>query len=302
MIKERINSYPSIYAVGHKAIRDIFDSDVVIEEKVDGSQFSFGVGDNGELHCRSKGAQIVIDAPEKMFARAVETVKEIQHLLVSNWIYRCEYLQKPKHNTLAYKRVPKKYLILFDVMTGLEEYLLPADKASEATRIKLEVVPTVFQGRITEIDMLNELLERKSILGGCTIEGVVIKNYTQFTHEKKIAIAKYVSEKFKEKHSQNWKKSNPSANDIVQLLIATYRNETRWEKAVQHLRDEGKLECSPRDIGALIREIPIDVLKECEDEIKDRLFKHFWPKVRRGITAGLPEWYKEQLAASAFEV
>ena len=58
---------------------------------------------------------------------------------------------------------------------------------------------------------------------------------------------------------------------------------------------------SPRDIGNLIREIQADTKKECESEIKDALFKHFWPKIQRGITAGAPEWFKEQLLASAFE-
>lgn len=299
MEEKRIGSYPSIYAVGHKAILDIFADDVLIEEKVDGSQFSFMVED-GELFCRSKGTQLVVDAPEKMFARAVETVKELQPLLVDGWVYRCEYLQKPKHNTLVYGRVPEKHLILFDVMTGPEDYLSPAEKAAEGARLGLEVVPVIFQGRVTGMDMFNGFLERESILGGCNIEGVVVKNYALFTREKKIALAKYVSEKFKEKHTKEWGKSNPSSGDIVQLLIATYRNENRWEKAVQHIRDNGGLEHSPRDIGSLIKEVPADILKECEDEIKDKLFKHFWPKIRRGITAGLPEWYKQRLAESAF--
>ncbi len=50
-----------------------------------------------------------------------------------------------------------------------------------------------------------------------------------------------------------------------------------------------------------MREIPTDVLKECEDEIKEKLFKHFWPKISRGVTRGIPEWYKDQLAKQAFE-
>ena len=39
------HSYPQIYNLGHKAIAGIFDDDVLIEEKIDGSQFSFGRGD-----------------------------------------------------------------------------------------------------------------------------------------------------------------------------------------------------------------------------------------------------------------
>ena len=296
---EKVSSYPSIYAVGHKAIQEIFDDVVFIEEKIDGSQFSFMKLD-GELYCRSKGTQINMQAPEGMFAKAIQTVQEIGPLLTDGWVYRCEYLSKPKHNTLKYERTPHKHLIIFDVMVGVEDYLSYPEKADEAQRLGLEVVPLLFHGKITDIEQLKMFLENESILGGCKIEGVVVKNYNLFTRSKKIAIAKFVSEQFKEKHKADWKKSNPTKSDIVQLLTTAYRTEARWQKAVQHLREDGKLEGSPRDIGLLIREVPGDILKECEDEIKEALFKHFWPHIRRGVTRGLPEWYKEQLAQSAF--
>jgi hypothetical protein len=111
------HSYPSIYNFGHKAICDLLKHDVLVEEKVDGSQFSFGVfktvGEDDPditapvmLRVRSKGAVMHPDAPEKMFTKAVESVKEREHLLTLGWTYRGEYLQKPKHNALAYDRVP----------------------------------------------------------------------------------------------------------------------------------------------------------------------------------------------------
>lgn len=296
----RVSSYPSIYAIGHKAILDIFNDEVLVEEKIDGSQFSFGLID-GKLQCRSKGQQLVLDAPEKMFVRAVETVTAIQELLTPEWVYRCEYLQKPKHNTLAYSRTPDKNLIIFDVMVGLESYLSHEEKEAEATRLGLEVVPVIFHGHITGIELFKELLETDSILGGCKVEGVVVKNYNLFTRDKKVAIGKYVSEAFKEKHGKEWKKSNPSSADILTRMIATYRHENRWAKAIQHLDEAGQLENTPRDIGSLIKEVQIDIKKECEDEIKDALFAHYWPNIRRGVTTGLPEWYKERLAESAFE-
>jgi hypothetical protein len=38
---KEIGSYPKIYNLGHKAVRDIFKEPVTAQEKVDGSQFSF---------------------------------------------------------------------------------------------------------------------------------------------------------------------------------------------------------------------------------------------------------------------
>lgn len=301
-----IPSYPSIYQLGHRAIADIFSSPCVIEEKVDGSQFSMS-RTNGVLSCRSKGKDIVIDAPEKMFIKAVETAKSLD--LHDGWTYRGEYLANPKHNTLAYSRTPDKHIIIFDIQTGPETYLTPTEKRSEAERIGLECVPCFYDG--TQIDPRSwtgipisktwaaELLLRDSVLGGCKVEGFVVKNYSVFTPDKKIAIAKYVSEAFKEKHQNEWKKSNPTQSDVVQHIISELRTEARWNKAVQHLRDGGSLDESPKDIGALIKEVQSDTAKEESDAIKEALYKHFWPQIQRGIIAGLPEWYKEKLAATA---
>lgn len=296
-----INSYPSIYAIGHSAIKDIFTGPVVIQEKVDGSQFSFGKTLEGELVCRSKGKQLIIDAPEKMFNKAVATILEIQHLLVPGYVYRGEFLSSPKHNTLSYNRTPKKNIILFDISTGLEEYLLPVAVASQADLLGLETVPTMHLGNVEDFGKLQEFMDRESILGGCKVEGIVVKNYALFTQEKKVAMGKYVSEAFKEKHQSDWKERNPNRKDIVANMIETYSTQARFHKAVQHLRDDGRLEGSPRDIGLLMREVPADILKEDEQEIKDALFKFLWPDIQRGITRSLPQWYKDQIAQTAFE-
>lgn len=293
-----IHSYPSIYNIGHKAITDIFSTPVLVEEKVDGSQFSMCF-ENGELSCRSKGAQLVIDAPEKMFTRAIEVCRNLD--LHEGWVYRCEYLQKPKHNTLNYSRIPANHLIVYDICTGLEQYMNYADKKVEAERLGLEVVPLVYQGVVDSHDMFAGFMRRESILGGCDVEGVVVKNYNLFTADKKAMMGKFVSEAFKEVHSADWKDRNPGRSDIIQDLISRYRHEGRWAKAVQHLREAGKIEGSPRDIAMLIKEVPNDILKECEGEIRDVLFKHFWEEIRRGATAGLAEWYKNELAKSAFD-
>jgi hypothetical protein len=298
---EHIYSYPTVYALGHSAIIDIFKDPVLLEEKIDGSQFSFSLNMDGELLCRSKGKQMILDAPEHMFEKAVVSIRNRVDLLHPDWIYRCEYLEKPHHNTLNYERIPKDNLIGFDIGTELEVYMSYEDKVKEFKRIGFECVPKLYEGMIESIDQFMPFLDKLSILGGTNIEGVVAKNYTLFTKDKKIAIGKYVSEKFKEVNAAEWKHSNPTQSDILGELITRYRTPARWNKAIQHLREQGLLEDSPRDIGKLIVEAQIDTEKECEEEIKDILYKHFMPKIKRGIISGLPEWYKEQLLGNAFQ-
>lgn len=292
MIADSWHSYPSIYALGHRCLDELLLDPVIIEEKVDGSQFSFGRF-GGELRCRSKGQQLNIEAPEKMFERAVEVAASLD--LCDGWTYRAEYLQKPKHNSLTYSRTPDNNLIVFDINNGHESYLGATEKAEEATRLGLEVVPLLFCGVVKDIGLFNELLDRESQLGGPKIEGVVCKNYARFGPDKKALMGKYVSEAFKEIHTKEWKESNPAAGDIVERMMLMYRSEARWHKAVQHLREVGALGGEPRDIPALFKEVNLDILKECEGEIKDALFKWAWPRISRAATRGLPEWYKQEL-------
>jgi len=293
------HSYPSIYNLGHKALDNLFRDLVLIEEKVDGSQLSAGIID-GELRVRSKSKEMVIDAPEKMFIPAVNAIKELP--LTPGWTYRGEFLGKPKHNCLAYSRIPEKHFIIFDINTNEECYLNYDEKVVEANRLGLEIVPRLFEGEISGPEHLRALLETESILGGTKIEGIVIKNYSQFGPDKKTLMGKFVSEAFKEKHAGEWKAANPGKTEIVQSLIAGLKTDARWNKAIQHLRDNGEIESSPRDIGNLIKEIQSDVKKECEDEIKEALFRYAWPQIQRGIVAGVPEWYKQKLMDDQFAV
>ena len=133
-------SYPSVFNLGHRVLAELFSDPVLVEEKIDGSQFSFGLI-GGVLRVRSKGAEMNSEAPEKMFDKAVETVSTLAPVLVPGYTYRGEFLRTPKHNTLAYDRTPVGHIIIFDINVDEESYLTYEDKKIEATRLGLEVVP-----------------------------------------------------------------------------------------------------------------------------------------------------------------
>jgi hypothetical protein len=303
------HSYSSSYALGHAALAELFLDPVTVEEKVDGSQFSFGkfhqLNVLGELvgpdviKVRSKGREIFVSpegvSSEKMFQRAIDSVLARSKDLTPGWTYRAEYLQKPKHNALAYDRVPKDHLIIFDIAIGEERYLPYFDKMAEAERLGLEVVPLLFEGWVTDVEQIKAFLDCTSVLGGQKIEGIVAKNYTRYGRDKKILFGKYVSDSFKEVHDVSWKEENPKQGDMVTQIVNWLRTPARWSKAVQHLEEAGVLQGSPRDIGSLFIEVPHDVKEEFEEEIKAKLFAWAWPQISRGITAGMADWYKERL-------
>lgn len=304
-----ISSYPKIWQIGHRAIDGIFNSPVAVQEKVDGSQISFAkIGDR--LHIRSKGAVIVDGAREienlsvdGMFNLGVQHIAAVYDKLPEEVVFRGEYLNRPKHNTLTYDRVPAQNIVIFDAQPvfDVSSFWNPAYVSDLAADLGFEVVPTFFTGKIGSVGELFELLEHESFLGGPKIEGVVVKNYEKFTEQfGHPMFGKYVSEAFKESHLKDWKGRNPGTADVVTNLIGVYKTEPRWQKAVQHLREQGRLKEEPADIGPLMKELAEDLMAECKDEIMDELWKHFGKKVIRGVQGGFAEWYKEQLAMSAF--
>jgi hypothetical protein len=297
-----ISSYPKVFNLGHRAIENLFEDPVLVEEKVDGSQFSFMKDSEGNLHFRSHHKPLEDGASDKMFRKGMDIVKELQFDLHEGWIYRGEYLEKPKHNTLSYDRVPENHIVLFDIETDLQVFLDPVSKREEGNRIGLEVVPSFEIRKIISAEEVKDLLENISFLGGSKVEGIVFKNYDKISPlTGHVLMGKFVSEKFKELNRTDWKERNPGGKDIIQKISDSLRTEARWEKAIIHLKERGELENEPKDIGPLLKEINKDVLEECREEILEELFKWSWKNISRGIIRGFPEWYKERLLEESFQ-
>ena len=297
----RISSYSSPFNFGHRALGMLFDGEVVVQEKIDGSQISFGVFD-GELSIRSRRQEVHI-GEKSMFGLAIEYIQSIRDKLKKEYKYRGEFLAKPKHNTLCYDRVPKNNIILFDIDKGDQDYMSPGELEREAIRLDLEFAPylALWVEKPT-IEKLQETSNHKSILGNVIMEGIVIKNYNRYDEQsKKTLMGKYVTEKFREKHTGDWKKRNPGQIDVIMKIIEEYSTEARWMKAVQHLKEEGKIKGEVQDIGILLKEVSVDIFNEDGEQIKERLMKYFWKKIARGVTRGLPEWYKNYLMEEALK-
>ena len=295
-----IKSFPKIFALGTDYVSLIADNEVEITEKIDGSQFAFGKID-GNLMTRSKGCMIFEGENNKMFNLATNYVRSIEYKIPDNTIFYCEYLQKPKHSSLEYGRVPKNNLILFGVCDSTEKFISEYnDLLAFGELLDIEVVPLIYKGMIElkNIDFFDSLLDKESVLGKTKIEGFVVKNYKQAFllggQPIPLMAGKYVSEKFKGFHRNTWGVENESKSKWG-LFIDGYKTEARWLKSVQHLQDKNELENSPKDIGKLIEEIKNDIISEEKEIIKEFLWKEYGGELLRKATNGFPEWYKRYL-------
>lgn len=296
-----ITAFPKIFAVGTDYIRDIFNEPVEVTEKIDGSQFAFGKV-NGQLYLRSKGAKLYAANPEKMFAEGIAYVEQIQDRLPDGMVFYTEYLKKPKHNTLAYSRIPKNHLMLFGAMHISQKFHL--NIAEYADMLEVECVPILHSGGIGNALELSSMLDRESVLGGAKIEGVVVKNFQrQFLlggQPMPLMAGKFVSESFKEVHRERWG-AEEKGKSRMEVFFNSFRTTARWEKAVQHLQERGELLNEPKDIGKLFKEVHLDIEAEEADAIKNWLWNEFKGELKRKATAGMPEWYKKRLLGRAFE-
>lgn len=236
-----------------------------------------------------------MDNPDKMFRLGVEYIKSIKDQLTEGAFYYGEYLEKPCHNVLAYDRVPRNNIVLFGVKNDGEfkpyEYI-----AHEAERLHVDVIPLIFKGKSNPEHVLS-LVKGISYLGGQEREGVVVKAYKQWEYMRfyfTVMAGKYVTEAFKEVHKRDWKANNTGKGKF-EAMAEQYKTPARWNKAIQHLRDDGNFEGSPRDIGNLIKEIKRDITEEEKENIKTQLWAIFGDDVLRTATQGFPEWFKEKL-------
>lgn len=222
-----------------------------------------------------------------------------KEVLNPGWVYRGEVLDKRQHNVLTYNRTPVENIILFDVERGEGDFLSHEELIAEGLRVGLEVVPALLHNSTLNMDTFNALLQTESILGGVKVEGIVLKPMTRnlYGEDKKLLMAKFVSEEFKEKHRTEWKgiHGEEGSRTVLERLAAALTTEARWNKAIIHADEEGQLLREPKDIGQLIRSIQADTFAEEEDYIKGVLFAWAKKDLARRVIHGFPEWYKKKL-------
>lgn len=294
----------------HKEAEGIFDGYVVIEEKVDGAQFRIQINDKGEISCASKNFELGIDS---MFARGTESAKKAFKGLKADpgdtiTIF-AEYLPKPKQGRIPYTRTPKDLFVVFDVLIG-DKWLRRGQKEEFCFMWNVECVPCLWKGtpaiskKEFEETMIPQLLMSTSYLGHQAgfnkIEGIVVKNYDKLYDVREghslygeFMCIKYVNEEYKEKKEIKVPKSGNS----LQALIDSCSTEARWEKALQHCKEQGLITGKMEDLKHLVPEAQKDLSEEEEQTLKDELWKLYKKDILVGATKGMPKWYQAKISS-----
>ena len=302
------SKYLEIPHIGEVLEDDItYGRNFVMEEKIDGSNFRFGISKSRGIMVGSKNMDMT-EAPAKMFKLAIDWVYQestqkrlneaLEALMVEDVIFYGEYLSSPHHNTIKYDKVPINNIILFD-MTIDGVYQTYNVLQHYAQYLGLSVVP-ILQTK-DSMFAVNELAQvvnnTKSVLGDTLIEGVVVKSYDSRMHIRKHDypfMIKYVRDEFKEMNQKNWKEQKANENPVQHILKAINKEKV-WEKAIQHAKDDGKLEGRMQDMRVLIGYLNTDIENQWKEAIKEELWVLFKEEISSQMVKGLPVWYKKSL-------
>ena len=171
--------YPDIERLGHEDNQDILnygEDTLVIEEKVDGGNFSIWLEEDGLIHFGSRNRDLTIGNDDKIFARLQIQLRE--HLsnlenegikLNPDYIY---YLECMQPHTIKYNNPPN--FIGFDIrmkrdINSSEDFglFLGRDmRVQEFIRLKIPSVPLIWRGSVKEF----KKIEVNSLIGESKIE------------------------------------------------------------------------------------------------------------------------------------
>ena len=132
-----MKQYPKIFKEHNIEIANM-GGNVIVQEKIDGSQYKVRIDQNQKVTIGSKN---VDDIKCGMIKEAIEK-SNLRGNGFDLTIYG-EFLSKPKHNVLHYERVPKNNFIVFDIYDHYYNcYLKQSVIKHVLNSYNLEVVPT----------------------------------------------------------------------------------------------------------------------------------------------------------------
>ena len=251
-----MKKYDSIPRYGKQGTRDILGTEVVVMEKLDGANASFGII-GGELKMFSRNQELNEYNTLRGFYDWVRQNIN-QNLLFPNKIYFGEWLVP---HTVQYKKEAQCEFYLFDIYdVKTDTYLDWNTTVQAAKRLGLRTPEVFFRGELhsmTDVDKYIGQSELTDIPN--TGEGIVVKDYEgqQFV--------KIISDKFKE--TKSIKQPSLDRTDIG-TLIDSVLTPQRVEKLIHKKIDLGLLptELDITDTGNVLKALSSDVVNDIFEE------------------------------------
>ncbi len=259
--------YKKIKRLGHEETDGILDTEVHVQEKIDGANVSLWMED-GEMKMASRTR--VLTEGFNGFCEYVMAHKGIERLIVAYPNYRL-YGEWLVRHTVAYDETAYKQFYLFDIMDA-DGKMLETWKVNELADACGINRPKYFGFMKTTQEELEKLVGQSDL--GKEGEGVVIKNPTFINKFGDWQYAKIVSQKFKEDNAIVFGGNNKHSDTYNEMYVVNkYMTLERIQKIMAKIQPLEEKRLDKEHTGRIIQTAYHDLFVEEMWEIAKKFGK-----------------------------
>lgn len=210
--------------------------------KLDGTNGSVWLGDDGEIKAGSRNRALTLDSDNAGFYNAMigdQRLKEYfaahpKHVLYGEWLV--------PHSLKTYVDSAWRKFYIFDVFDTVKERLVPFPEYEDSMKAHgLDYLAPIAIVKNGSSDMFVKCLEKNVFLikdGEGVGEGIVIKNYDFFNRFGRQTWAKIVTNEFKEKHHKEMGAPEIGCEVVEQKIVEKFVTQSLVDKVHAKISNE----------------------------------------------------------------
>lgn len=194
-------------------VGELLAGEIIVEEKIDGANLGFAVGDDGNLRGQNRGSYLDLDAPQGQWKPVKRWLSTRRHALIEalgshlilfgEWCYAV--------HGVRYAHLPDWFLA-FDVYDRSTGAFWSVDRRNElAVTLGIVAVPELSRGRHS-VESLKRLLGKSQVTDG-PAEGLYVRSEANGLLR---ARAKLVRAEFVEAIEEHWSKRQLEENRLAE--------------------------------------------------------------------------------------
>lgn len=242
-MQNKLIKYLKIHSLGSPETEGILDEVVVVESKIDGSNFRVRyLPEENKLIFGSRNNELSNDTDEEQWIAIKsykKAFKEHKESFIPNVIYFSESMQK---HTISYDSgIPDT--IGYDIFDLERNEFWDWKAAKQAfENIGIPFINVHYEGLLKDItkEQLNEYIKQSPYRKEGD-EGIVIKCYKKLNPYGRPLFAKIVDLIFKEKNKTVFKGETPKVKTNDEDIVEEYFTKGRFIKAINHFKDDNEI-------------------------------------------------------------
>lgn len=265
--------YQHLERFGTSEVENIHLGECYIFPKIDGTNASVWLHDNGSIQAGSRRRVLSIDNDNAGFFEWVQKQENIINYLKANPKHRLFGEWLVPHALKTYRDDAWRRFYVFDVVEDIEEdlpsgekfkYLHYNDYKPILDDFGVDYIPYIAKIKNGSYEQfINQLIHNVFLIkdGKGTGEGIVVKQYGYRNKYGRTTWAKIVTSEFKEKHAKEHGGHEVKGKKMIEEEIANdFVTLTLCEKVLSKIENEGGF--SSRKIPQLLNTVYYDVIKE----------------------------------------